>query len=156
VLVTLARFLDPWEAHVVCARLRADGLFAEVANDRMAIVDWPMAYALGGTQLQVRAEDIAEARAIFEAYRRGELDVEHDAAHDAEPEPACTCPPQGPVIPWGERALVLVLTFLLAGRDIPHPLPAGDARPAGDCGRRAPRASSRRPRAPPRGVTSHP
>ncbi|BCT91917.1 hypothetical protein LYSHEL_09410 [Lysobacter helvus] len=118
-LVTLARFLDPWEAHVVCARLRADGLFAEVANDRMAIVDWPMAYALGGTQLQVKAEDIAEARAIFDAYRRGELDVEHDSANDdAHPEPACTCPPQGPVIPWGERALVIAL-FVLGGATFP-------------------------------------
>jgi len=118
VLVTLARFLDPWEAHVVCARLRADGLFAEVANDRMAIVDWPMAYALGGTQLQVKPDDLAEARAILEAYRRGELDVEHDAADDAEAEPACTCPPRGPVIPWGERALVIAL-FLLGGATFP-------------------------------------
>ena len=108
-LVTLARFLDPWEAHVVCARLRADGLFAEVANDRMAIVDWPMAYALGGTQLQVKDEDLAEARAIFEAYRRGELDVEHDVPPDAEVEPTCTCPPRGPHIPWGQRVLVVAL-----------------------------------------------
>src|SRR5436190_17530349 len=105
VLVTLARFLDPWEAHVVCARLRADGLFAEVANDRMAIVDWPMSYALGGTQLQVKPEDLAEARAILEAYRRGELDVEGDLPADPEVAPSCTCPPRGPVIPWSERAL---------------------------------------------------
>ena len=114
-LVTLARFLDPWEAHVVCARLRADGLFAEVANDRMAIVDWPMAYALGGTQLQVKAEDIAEARAIFEAYRRGELDVERDVPPAAEAEPVCTCPPRGPDIPWGQRVLVVALYLVTFG-----------------------------------------
>jgi hypothetical protein len=108
-LVTLARFLDPWEAHVVCARLRADGLFAEVANDRMALVDWPLSFSLGGTQLQVKAEDIAEARAILEAYRRGELDIEREWSVDAEVEAACTCPPQGPIIPWRERLLVITL-----------------------------------------------
>jgi hypothetical protein len=112
VLVTLARFLDPWEAHVVCARLRADGLFAEVANDRMAIVDWPWSYALGGTQLQVRSEDLAEARTILEAYRRGELDVEHDAAPEATAEPACTCPP---LIPLGQRLLVVAVYVLSLG-----------------------------------------
>ena len=117
-LVTLDRFLDPWEAHVVCARLRADGLFAEVANDRMAIVDWPMSYALGGVQLQVKPEDLAEARTILEAYRRGELDVEEDAPEDHEDAPLCTCHPPGPRIPWRDRVLVVAL-FLLGGATFP-------------------------------------
>ena len=115
-LVTLARFLDPWEAHVVCARLRADGLFAEVANDRMAIIDWPLSYALGGTQLQVNPEDLAEARAILEAYRCGQLDVGHvDADPDQAQEPACTCPPSGPLIPWNQRLLVIAVYLVSLG-----------------------------------------
>ena len=32
--VTIERFLDPWEAHVVKARLVAEGIDASVSNDQ--------------------------------------------------------------------------------------------------------------------------
>ena len=41
-LVTLAKFLDPWEAYIVQALLKADGVPATVAFANHAIIDWPM------------------------------------------------------------------------------------------------------------------
>jgi len=75
-LQTVERFLDPWEAHIVCARLNADGIPATVAFAHHAIIDWPAALALGGTAVQVPDEHLAEARRIVAEYRAGALEAE--------------------------------------------------------------------------------
>ncbi len=75
-LQTVERFLDPWEAHIVCARLNADGIPATVAFANHAIIDWPAALALGGTAVQVPEEHLAQARRIVADYRAGELEAE--------------------------------------------------------------------------------
>ena len=75
-LVTVARFLDPWEAHIVCGRLQADGILATVAFANHAIVNWPMAYALGGTAVQVPADYAEQAGRLIADYRAGRLAAE--------------------------------------------------------------------------------
>jgi len=118
--VTIERFLDPWEAHVVKARLVAEGIDATVANDQLSMTNWPLSYAVGGAELQVPDEDFARARAVVEAYHRGDFERELvDAGYVAPPDPdACTCGAHAFAIPWRERVL-LVLTFLLAGVTFP-------------------------------------
>ncbi|GAB3032808.1 hypothetical protein GCM10027285_14500 [Oleiagrimonas citrea] len=73
-LVTLARFLDPWEAYVVRARLEAEGIPATVAYAHHAIVNWPMSLALGGTAVQVPACFLTLSRTLLTEYRTGVLE----------------------------------------------------------------------------------
>ena len=42
-LVTLARYFDPWEAHVLRARLESEGIPATVTGDQHIIANWPSA-----------------------------------------------------------------------------------------------------------------
>jgi hypothetical protein len=114
--VIVERFLDPWEAHVVKARLVAEGIDATVSNDQLSMADWPMAFALGGAALQVPDEDAGRARDVLAAYRRGDFEQDLvDAGYLPEPDPdACTCGTHAFTIPWHERVLV-VLMFLAGG-----------------------------------------
>ena len=81
--VTIERFLDPWEAHVVKARLVAEGIDATVSNDQLAS-DWPIAFAVGGAALRVPESDAARAREVIAAYRRG--DYARDLGEDPPPD----------------------------------------------------------------------
>ncbi|WP_140909720.1 putative signal transducing protein [Cognatiluteimonas lumbrici] len=108
-LQTVERFLDPWEAHIVCARLNADGIPATVAFANHAIIDWPAALALGGTAVQVPEEHLAQARRIAAEYRAGELEA--DLPEEPELQEGC-CPEcgSGPV-----RQVAPLRQRLLAG-----------------------------------------
>ncbi|HEX2114187.1 MAG TPA: hypothetical protein VHM01_07255 [Alphaproteobacteria bacterium] len=57
VLVTAETFTEPWEAHLFCTRLQAEGLFAVVAHEHHVGMYWPYALALGGVKLQVLRSD---------------------------------------------------------------------------------------------------
>lgn len=75
-LATVAKFLDPWEAYVVGARLEADGIPATVAFANHAVVNWPMSLALGGTLVQVPTEFLAQAKKTISDYQAGILEDE--------------------------------------------------------------------------------
>lgn len=77
-LSNLARFLDPWEAYVLRARLEADGIPATVAFANHAIANWPMSLALGGTLVQVPTSFLEQSRAILAQYEAGALEEELD------------------------------------------------------------------------------
>jgi hypothetical protein len=112
-LVTVARFLDPWEAHIVCGRLQADGILASVAFANHAIVNWPMAYALGGTAVQVPEDYLDQSRELLAAYHSGELGLDAPETRQV-PEghcPVCWSTDLQPVIRWHQRLLVVLLGF---------------------------------------------
>ncbi|QBB70994.1 hypothetical protein ELE36_11895 [Pseudolysobacter antarcticus] len=90
-LVTLARFLDPWEAYVVRARLDADGIPATVALANHAIADWPMSLALGGTLVQVPAGFLEQSRQILSDYDAGVLEDELNEVMDLQREHCPRC-----------------------------------------------------------------
>jgi len=75
-LATVAKFLDPWEAYVVRARLESEGIPATVAYANHAIMNWPQSLALGGTAVQVPTPFIGRAREILSEYRSGALEDE--------------------------------------------------------------------------------
>ena len=79
----LERFLDPWEAHVVKARLEAEGIDATLSDDQLA-TGWPIGFVVGGAALRVAEADTVRARAVLEAYRRG--DFERDLPEEATPD----------------------------------------------------------------------
>ena len=90
-LVTVAKFLDPWEAYVVQARLAADGIPATVAFANHAIVNWPMSLALGGTPVQVPPNFVAQASEILSNYQVGALEDELNEAIGSRREHCPRC-----------------------------------------------------------------
>ena len=115
-LVTVARFLDPWEAHIVCGRLQADGILATVAFANHAIVNWPMAYALGGTAVQVPDDYLEQSRELLAAYHSGELGLDPSEERSVLEGrcPVCGSRDLQPVIPWHQRVLVVLLATFVA------------------------------------------
>lgn len=47
-LITVAHFTDPWEAHLFHGRLDAEGLSAVIVDEHHVWNNWPYALALGG------------------------------------------------------------------------------------------------------------
>ena len=115
--VTIERFLDPWEAHVVKARLVAEGIDASVSNDQLSMIEWPISYALGGTALAVPEEDVERARDVLAAYHRGDFERDLVEAGHVDPptDDTCTCGHHVMQIAWSQRLLVMLLGgFFLA------------------------------------------
>lgn len=52
-LVTVARYSFPWQAHIDRARLEAEGIPAFVADEQTINMQWLYSDALGGVRLQV-------------------------------------------------------------------------------------------------------
>ncbi len=119
-LLTVGRYFDPWEAHILRARLEAEGIPASVAGDRHAMADWPMAVALGGAALQVPGAHFEQARQIVAAYHSGSLERELlEACPEAEERcPACDAAEVAGKVPLRQRVLAVAL-FLLAFLPLP-------------------------------------
>ena len=134
-LVTVAKFLDPWEAHIVSARLCAEEIPASVAFANHSLMDWPMSFALAGSAVQVPAVYVEAARAVVSAYRSGELEKDLHAALGTEPHRCTACGSERffATIKWSERLLVLVLAVFGA------PFPTQQVPIAcANCGARSP------------------
>lgn len=133
-LVAVASFETIAEAGVVQALLEADGIRVLAGNEGHVRMLWPMSQALGGVQLLVPAEREADARALVDAYRRGELAIDNE---QGDPPPPETCPRCGgmnvaPRVANAEKAL-LVLAF--AALNLLWPT-RSTQRDCGDCGHR--------------------
>src|SRR5262245_21514175 len=74
-LVTAARFAEVWEAHIFRARLEAEGIFATVADEHLVTANWFLSGAVGGVRVQVREKDLAAAREVEAAMRRGDYAI---------------------------------------------------------------------------------
>ena len=89
-LVTIARFSFPYEAHIARGRLLSAGIPAWVADEHLVGMQWLYSQAVGGVRLQVSQMDVAEASAILQEDGLGEL----IAQQDVEPTlcPQCCSP----------------------------------------------------------------
>ncbi len=119
-LITIARYFDPWEAHILRARLVAEGIPASVAGEQHMMADWPLSVALGGAALQVPSAHLDQAREVVALYHSGALMAELIAEH---PECEDRCPVCGrtdlkATVPHGQRA-ALIASFLLASAPFP-------------------------------------
>ena len=110
-LVTVGRFLDPWEAHVIRARLEADGIPGTLAFSHHSIANWPFSLALGGTAIQVPAHYLQQAQELIAAYRAGLLEQDLLVEAGLKPEHCIRCGSNSfeRTIPAKERILALVL-----------------------------------------------
>ena len=115
-LVTLAKFLDPWEAYVVRARLEADGISATAAFINHAIANWPMSLALGGTAVQVPASSLEQAQKILAAYQAGALEDELNDAIGSQKEhcPRCGSSNFKRTLPWRKRLYSTLVVLFVA------------------------------------------
>jgi hypothetical protein len=115
-LVTVAQFFDPMEAHIVRARLEAEDIPATVAHDQHVTANWPLSVALGGVRVQVPADCAEPAQALLAAYHRGEL-----AQEPAAPEENCPdCGADGTErrVGMGQKALAIGV-FVLGSATFP-------------------------------------
>ncbi|MFZ5637755.1 MAG: DUF2007 domain-containing protein [Pseudomonadota bacterium] len=78
-LLTVASYSDPIEAHIVCGRLNAEGIEAFVADDQTNLANWEWRQAIGGTRVRVAEDQYERARALI-----AELD---GGAFALDPEP---------------------------------------------------------------------
>lgn len=86
-LVTIARFSFPFEAHIAKAQLESGGIPAFVADEHTINMNWLYSDALGGVRLQVQHEDVEQAKAVL-AQDQSELLTE-EQGYDAAVCPRC-------------------------------------------------------------------
>lgn len=65
-LVTVATFNNPLEAHIICGRLESEGIECFLADENIVAANWLYANAVGGVKVQVRREDAHVAHSIVE------------------------------------------------------------------------------------------
>jgi Putative prokaryotic signal transducing protein len=78
-LVTLVVNLVPTEAHILQARLDAEGIFATVADTHLGQVGWAIPAAAGGARVLVAERHVERAKVVLAQLQRGDFRLdEHD------------------------------------------------------------------------------
>lgn len=113
-LVTIATFSFPHEAHLAKSKLDAMEVPSFIADEHTVNMNWLYSHAMGGIRLQVPAEYAAQAQEILNepAVIEAIPELEED---DMEAAPACpTC---GGILsePYEIGRTPTVLTWLLLG-----------------------------------------
>jgi len=116
-LATVARYFDPWEAHILCTRLTAEGFPSKSSATYRQLAG---VSGLGGTALQVPEACLEEALRLAAACHSGALEKELIDKDPAEAEDCPSCGSRQLVrsIPLGQRVSTL-LAFLLFSAPFP-------------------------------------
>jgi hypothetical protein len=78
-LFSIAKYLVPLEASMVQGCLVASGVPAVLADEHLVQTDLLLAPALGGVRILVPAEHLQQARAVLDAFERGEFALDENA-----------------------------------------------------------------------------
>lgn len=78
-LVTVERVTEVWEAHILRARLEAEGILASIADEHLVAMDWFYSNAIGGVRVQVPACELNRALEVLAALQRGDFALGDDA-----------------------------------------------------------------------------
>lgn len=114
-LTTVTAFREPWEAHMFCARLNAEGIPAFVCHEYHIGNAWHCSLALGGVKVQVPDESVQDARAIEGLCQSGAfkllLELDFGDMDDVR------CPVCGSTQNWRRRAnfravAAIAITFM--------------------------------------------
>lgn len=113
-MITVARYFEPSEAHVVRALLESAGLRATVADEHHVTANYPISTAIGGVRVQVPDENIEAAKALVAAYASGELqrELEQDIGEEPEACPACGSVAVTGRVPVSTKMLAIAVFFL--------------------------------------------
>ena len=82
--VTVAQFLNPTDAHIVCSCLEAAGVPAVVADTNLVQMNSLWAIAMGGVRIRVPANRVKEAEEVIEAFNRGDFELPDDEMNSNE------------------------------------------------------------------------
>ncbi len=85
-LVTVAHFTNPLKANVLRACLESHGIFAYVWGEHLGVAHIFLSIASGGMRVQVRSDQVAEAREVIAAFERGDFAIDEEHVIDEEPE----------------------------------------------------------------------
>jgi putative signal transducing protein len=77
-LVTVAQFSDPLKANVLRACLESHGIFAYVWGEHLGIANIFLSTASGGMRVQVRSDQLDQAREVIAAFERGDFALDED------------------------------------------------------------------------------
>ena len=136
-LVTIASFRDLPNALLAKARLASDGIEAILLNENIVRMDWLVANAVGGVQLQVHREDVEEALELLEAPMPSRIPVPGEE-YEQPTCPAC----ESMNLSCGDANRPLsFLSWLLVG--IPLPFGRKLVWSCGDCGYQWPELSEK-------------
>lgn len=135
-LVTIATFLEPIDAHLLRGRLEAEGIPSVVASDGHVTADWTMAMALGGVAVQVPESEQEAALEIARAHAAGEYRLDETTSRATIAETAappvhcghCGSPDVERRVPTSQKVLAVAL-FLFGGAVFP----TGTAYVCGHC-----------------------
>ncbi|MGA7713003.1 MAG: hypothetical protein WCA81_13950 [Rhizomicrobium sp.] len=114
-LITVAAFREPWEAHMFCSRLEAEGVPAVIVHECHIGTAWHYSTALNGVKVQVSDDRKEDAKSIERLCREGEfrslLEREFGDLDDVR------CPNCGSDEHWKRRpllraAIAIVVSFL--------------------------------------------
>lgn len=132
-LITVATFTEPWEAHIFRGRLEVEGIPAWVAHDQHVWIDWALSNALGGVKVQVPPAFAEEACVVEKNYRNAayldDLLAEQPDITDVRCPECRSARCRSPAT--GVKFVSAALSFWVAGVIFP---PGGDWRVCGGCG----------------------
>lgn len=78
-LFAIAKYLVPLDATLVQGCLVASGIPAVLADEHLMQTDLLLAPALGGVRILVPGAYLQQARAVLDAFERGEFELDEDA-----------------------------------------------------------------------------
>lgn len=70
-LVTIASFINPWDAYLAKGKLEDEGIPALIVDEYHVWANWIYAQALGGVKVQVTEENVAAANGILGSVTQG-------------------------------------------------------------------------------------
>ncbi|MDR2153897.1 MAG: DUF2007 domain-containing protein, partial [Burkholderiaceae bacterium] len=70
-LITVHHEINPWDAHIIMGRLRAEGLHPSLLSEHHVRMNWLISTALGGVRIQVPLAEVDRARELLDAWRAG-------------------------------------------------------------------------------------
>lgn len=94
-LITIATFLNPWDAHILRGLLESEDIPACLASEHVVWLNWQWSMAMGGVDLRVPYAAQDRAKEVLEQYMQGDYAAALEAATDAEfgaAEQADACP----------------------------------------------------------------
>lgn len=76
--VLLERGLTPTEAYLIASMLQSAGLQAEAGDTHLVQAHSLLSVAVGGAHVRVPEHQLAEARELLEAFRRGAMALDEE------------------------------------------------------------------------------
>ena len=70
-LTILARYVSPWEAHVMRALLESEGIATHLFDEHIVSSNWVMSGVFGNVKLVVRDDQYDDAVNVFEQLQAG-------------------------------------------------------------------------------------